>query len=93
VTGARFCHFCGAELPLDNGVEWYYDPVFVLLSIFLLLGVFGLPLLWRSPRFTQWQKTLFTALTLAYTAFVLGLAYYLFIAILAPYLNLLLSAT
>ncbi len=43
----------------------------VLLALFFVLGPFGLPLLWKSPRFTPRWKWIFTALTLLYTAFLL----------------------
>jgi hypothetical protein len=87
VTGARFCHQCGAELPLEiveKTINWYYDPVFVLLSIFLALAVFGLPLLWKSPRFAMWQKVVVSILTFIYTGVILWCMYYLLFVILVP---------
>ena len=46
--------------------KWYYNAWFVLLMISpVALGPFGLPLLWKSPRFSRWTKiglTLFTAI-------------------------------
>ena len=54
-------------------VKWYYSVWFVLLMLVLVLGPFGLPLLWKSPRFARWAKLLFTLLTLVYTyALVVG---------------------
>ena len=88
VTGAKFCHECGAELSpelVEKAISWYYDPVFVLLAIFLALAVFGLPLLWRSPRFKVWQKVVVSIITVIYTAAILWLMYYLVFVIMVPY--------
>jgi hypothetical protein len=90
VTGAKFCHQCGTALPpevTEKTVSWYYDPVFVILIIFLVLAVFGLPLLWRSPRFTEWQKWTISILTVIYTGLILGLTFYLVFFILLPYIR------
>lgn len=53
--------------------KWYHGVAPVLLGLFLVLGPFGLPILWKSPRFTRRWKWFFTALTLLYTAFLLWL--------------------
>jgi len=69
-AGAKYCHTCGIELPpaiAEQNVAWYYDPVFVLLSIFLVLAAFGLPLLWKSPRFSFLQKAVISLVTIIYT--------------------------
>jgi hypothetical protein len=57
----------------------------VLLSIFLLLGVFGLPLLWKSPRFEVWHKVVVSILTVIYTVVILWFMYYLIFVIFIPY--------
>ena len=46
---------------------WYYSLGFTLLMLFLVLGPFGLPLVWKNPRFSERLKWFLTALTLAYT--------------------------
>ena len=53
------------------GEKWYHSVLAVLLALFFVLGPFGLPILWKSPRFTREWKWIFTALTLLYTAFLL----------------------
>jgi ascorbate-specific PTS system EIIC-type component UlaA len=53
---------------MDSEVPWYYRPWPVLLLLFLVLGPLGLPLLWRSPRFTRTWKIVLTGLVLVYTA-------------------------
>ena len=90
VPGAKFCHQCGAELSPElvcKVANWYHDPVFVLLMIFLVLAVFGLPLLWKSPQFRNWQKVAISVLTVVYTGAVLWLLCYLIFAIFLPYSN------
>ena len=54
--------------PAPAPVPWYYRPVWVLLLLFVILGPFGLPYLWRSPRFSQRMKILLTVLVALYTA-------------------------
>jgi hypothetical protein len=35
--------------------------------LFLVLGPFGLPLVWKNPRFSRRGKILLTMITIAYT--------------------------
>ena len=51
--------------------RWFYSVWSVLLALFVVLGPFGLPLLWRSPRFSRVAKVLLTALTAVYTLVLL----------------------
>lgn len=51
--------------------KWYHGRWMVLLMLFFVLGPIGLPLLWKSPRFSRRWKQILTALTLIYTALVL----------------------
>jgi len=44
------------------------NPWFVLSLMFLALGPFALPLLWRSRGFSPFWKTLLTVVMLAFTA-------------------------
>jgi hypothetical protein len=90
VVGAKFCHNCGAEMTpeeIAKNAHWYHEPVFVLLMIFLFLAIFGLPLLWKSPRFTEWQKVVISIITVAYTGAILWTFYYLVFVVLIPYYN------
>lgn len=45
--------------------RWYHSVWFVLFMLFFVLGPFGLPLLWKSPRFPQWAKWVLTILMIA----------------------------
>ena len=56
--------------------KWYYNVWFVLLMISpVALGPFGIPLLWKSPRFSRSAKiglTVFTAMwTILLVAYVI----------------------
>ena len=53
-------------------IKWYYRPVWVLVLLFLVLGPFGLPYLWKSPSFSRPLKVLLTLLLLAYMALFIG---------------------
>ncbi|MDP8263697.1 MAG: hypothetical protein P9M13_10420 [Candidatus Ancaeobacter aquaticus] len=43
----------------DNA-KWYYSRAFVLVMLFFVLGIFALPLLWYSPRFSRFSKAVLT---------------------------------
>lgn len=47
--------------------KWYHSVSFVLLSLFLILGPLGLPLLWNSSRFSKWAKIGLTVAVAVYT--------------------------
>ena len=53
------CKHCGSML--DNMVvqKWYFKPTF-LLTAFLLVGPFALPLLWFHPRLNKNTKIIAT---------------------------------
>ena len=51
--------------------KWYHGIGSVLLLLFAVLGPFGLPFLWKSPRFTKSWKWVLTALTLLYTVWLI----------------------
>ncbi len=42
----------------------------IVFLLFFVLGPFGLPLVYKSPRFNQFEKSLLTVLTLIYTWYV-----------------------
>ena len=47
--------------------RWYARPWVILVLLFVVLGPFALPLLWRSPSFSRPMKLVLTVLTVAYT--------------------------
>ena len=52
-------------------LAWYYQPWIVVLSLFFVLGPFGLPLVFKHPTFSRTTKIFLTAATLAYTAYLI----------------------
>lgn len=59
-----------APPPPSEG-RWYHDVWFVLLMLFVVLGPLGLPLLWKSPRFSRTAKMALTIAVIALTAWLL----------------------
>ncbi len=54
----------------DEKVKWYLRPLAVVLSLFFVLGPFGLPLLYRSPKFSRKMKILLTVAVGVYTFYL-----------------------
>jgi hypothetical protein len=54
----------------EEKVKWYLHPISVLLLIFCVLGPFGLPLLYKSPRFSKTLKIILTVVVIAYTSYL-----------------------
>jgi len=55
----------------DEKVKWYLSPVSVVLSLFFVLGPFGLPLLYRSPKFSRKSKIILTIAVIVYTSYLI----------------------
>ena len=55
----------------DEKVKWYLRPLAVILSLFFVLGPFGLPLLYRSPKFSRKMKILLTVAVVFYTFYLI----------------------
>jgi hypothetical protein len=55
----------------EGMVKWYLRPVSVVLLLFLVLGPFGLPLLYKSPGFTRKWKVGLTILVMIYTSYLI----------------------
>ncbi len=75
--GAKYCSACGS--PLESAatrsgpqpLKWYYNIWVVLLLLFFVLGPFGLPLVWKHPRFSRGLKWGLTVVTLVYTLWMI----------------------
>ena len=52
--------------------KWYYNVWFVLLMLFFVLGPFGLPLVWKHPRWSRWIKIALTFVMVLYTVALIG---------------------
>lgn len=77
--GAKYCSQCAA--PFDPTVslreparaKWYHNVWFVLVMLFFVLGPFGLPLVWKNPRFSRGLKIGLTVVAIAYTVWLVDL--------------------
>ena len=59
------------ESAATKKARWYYNIWFVLFMLFFVVGPFGLPLVWKNPKFSRTVKMV---LTLAMIVYVLVLA-------------------
>ena len=55
----------------EEGVKWYLRPAAVLVSLFFVLGPFGLPLLYRSSKFSKPLKIILTIIVISYTFYLI----------------------
>jgi hypothetical protein len=46
--------------------RWYHRPFWVVVMLFVVVGPFGLPLLWKSPSFSRNAKIVLTVAMVAY---------------------------
>jgi len=46
--------------------RWYHRPFWVVVLLFVVVGPFGLPLLWKSPSFSRAAKVVLTVAMIAY---------------------------
>ncbi len=67
--------------------RWYYRPWWVLLMLFVVLGPFGLPLLWKSPSFSPWSKIALTVAVAAYTILLVEAVLIAIRAVIRPALD------
>jgi hypothetical protein len=55
----------------DEKVKWYLRPISVVLLLFFILGPFGLPLLYKSPKFSKKSKIILTIAVIIYTSYLI----------------------
>jgi len=55
----------------DEKIKWYLRPLSVVLSLFFVLGPLGLPLLYKSPKFSRTSKTILTMAVVIYTFYLI----------------------
>jgi len=59
-------------MPKEDGkVKWYLRPMSVVLLLFFVLGPFGLPLLYKSPKFSKTLKIILTIVVIIYTSYLI----------------------
>ena len=68
-------------------MKWYYRPWIVVLLIFLALGPFGLPLVYKSPAFNKTWKIILTFLTLVYTIYLCVVTFQITYGVVSPFLS------
>lgn len=62
-------------------MKWYLKPIPVVIAI-LIVGPFALPLIWMSPAFKRWHKTVATIILILVTIWLIRVSvntYQLFI--------------
>jgi polyferredoxin len=55
----------------DQKTKWYLRPISVVLLLFFVLGPFGLPLLYKSPKFSKASKIILTIIVIIYTSYLI----------------------
>jgi hypothetical protein len=55
----------------DGKIKWYLRPISVVLLLFFILGPFGLPLLYKSPKFSKPLKIILTIVVIIYTSYLI----------------------
>jgi hypothetical protein len=55
----------------EGKAKWYLNPISVVLLLFFVLGPFGLPLLYKSPKFSKTLKVILTVVVIVYTSFLI----------------------
>ncbi len=55
----------------EGNVKWYLKPVGVILILFVVLGPLGLPLLYKSPKFSKTLKIILTVIVILYTSLII----------------------
>ena len=55
----------------DGKIKWYLRPISVVLLLFFVLGPFGLPLLYKSPKFNKTSKIILTIAVIIYTSYLI----------------------
>ncbi|MBI3598113.1 MAG: hypothetical protein HY201_01445 [Nitrospirae bacterium] len=53
--------------------KWYHNIWFVMIMLFIVVGPFGLPLVWKNPRFSQRGKVAMTIAVILYTLWLIYL--------------------
>ncbi|OGP96667.1 MAG: hypothetical protein A2157_15245 [Deltaproteobacteria bacterium RBG_16_47_11] len=55
----------------DAKIKWYLRPIGVVLLLFFVLGPFGLPLLYKSPKFSKASKIILTIVVMMYASYLI----------------------
>ena len=63
----KFCPHCGQRL--EKATPWYYEPVWILVLAFIVIGPLALFLVWKTPKMGRVAKLVVTALIVLYTVY------------------------
>jgi hypothetical protein len=55
----------------EGKIKWYLRPISVVLLLFFVLGPFGLPLLYKSPKFSRTLKIILSVVVIVYTSYLI----------------------
>ena len=85
-TPATYCSQCGkllnpAHVSAPPGSKWYQNVWLLLILLFFVLGPFGLPLVWKHPRFSRATKLTLTLVMVVYTVVLVQLTMRMFQAV------------
>ncbi len=53
--------------PTSEPLKWYYKPLTVIFLMVFVVGPLGLPLVYKSPKFSKAAKIAITLLMIPYT--------------------------
>jgi polyferredoxin len=72
MNAARVLHGRRSKMPEEEKkIKWYLRPISVVLLLFFVLGPFGLPLLYKSPKFSRTLKIILSVVVIAYTSYLI----------------------
>ena len=82
-TPATYCSQCGKPLdptyhPAPPAAKWHQNIWIVLVLLFFVLGPFGLPLVWKNPRFSRTVKAALSLAMVVYTVLLVNMTITMF---------------
>lgn len=75
-SGDAFCRFCGKpRAKKKSKTAWYYEPVWILILGFAVIGPLVLPLVIKTPKFSRGVKWGISLVLVAYTVVLVYAGY------------------
>ncbi|GMV92558.1 MAG: hypothetical protein AMXMBFR82_23360 [Candidatus Hydrogenedentota bacterium] len=86
-AGDSFCRYCGKpQVQKKARTRWYYEPVWILILGFAVIGPLVLPLVFKSPKLSRGAKWGISVAVILYTLVTVYFGYVL-IAIIWSYIS------
>ncbi|MCL4216549.1 MAG: hypothetical protein KJ052_06045 [Candidatus Hydrogenedentes bacterium] len=86
-AGDSFCRYCGKpQVQKKTKTKWYYEPIWILVLGFAVIGPLVLPLVIKSPKLGPGAKWGISIAVILYTL-VTGYFGYVLIAIIWSYVS------